>query len=580
MATKKKRKKVVLSDSEKERLKHIKGIQTLMQNIGFHRLPKVDGKQFIYGGRTTEMDDMFFYENIIIIMEYTTGNPNKHLLNKKIVYDLILDNPYDFIDFLLSESIFESQKRVFESSILTKYSKRQLQLRIVYASKEVIDQEQRNLVNVRYLDYSIVKYFECIAKTIKKSTIHEFCDFLDIPFNKIGDNIQNTASSTDHFIGQILPEEHSSFEAGFKIITFYIDANSLLHRVYVLRNDSWRNVDSYEHYQRLIEGKKIRSMRKYLHDKKRVFINNIIVTLSIDDITLKDAKGNELKLDNKGNFSNSDQTNVQPATVSISNKSNIIGVIDGQHRIYAYHVGEDRYESSISSLRNIQNLLVTGIVYPQNLSIPDRLKFEAQLFLEINSTQQSANSRLTQAIENILHPDSTTAIAKYIISKLNESGPFLDMFEEHWYETDKIKTVSIISFALKQLTKLRGNDSLYALWDNPNKEELLTKPDNHQLLQSYKDYCVKELRNLFIGIKHNIDNQLWVMSKRNTPGILNVTTINGFINCLRFLIEDGKTGSVEYYKEKFKGIDQFAYKSYKSSQYRSMGRDMYKQFFQ
>lgn len=200
--------------------------------------------------------------------------------------------------------------------------------------------------------------------------------------------------------------------------------------------------------------------------------------------------------------------------------------------------------------------------------------------MEINSTQQSANSRLTQAIENILHPDSTTAIAKYIISKLNESGPFLDMFEEHWYETDKIKTVSIISFALKQLTKLRGNDSLYALWDNPNKEELLTKPDNHQLLQSYKDYCVKELRNLFIGIKHNIDNQLWVMSKRNTPGILNVTTINGFINCLRFLIEDGKTGSVEYYKEKFKGIDQFAYKSYKSSQYRSMGRDMYKQFFQ
>lgn len=550
-----------------------------MQNIGFQKFPKVDGKEFVYGGRTTEMDDMFYYENVIVVMEYTIGTPGSHLLNKKIVYDSINANPRQFIDFILTHDKFENQKKVFETNILNKYSKGQLQLRIVYASKKAIEQEHRNLVDVKYLDYSIVKYFECISKNIKKSTVYEFADFLGIPFNRLGDNILTTSASSNQFIGQILPEEHSSFDQGFKIITFYIDANSLLHRTYVLRNDSWRNVDSYEHYQRLIDGKKIRSMRKYLHEKKRVFVNNIIATLSIEDITLKDKCDNVLQLDENGFFRNNDETHIQPTNISILNKSNIIGIVDGQHRIFAYHKGEDRYEATIKDLRTKQNLLVTGIVYPSSLSPQDRLKFEAQLFLEINSTQQTAGSRLTQTIENILHPDSTTAIAKYIISKLNESGPFLGKFEEHWYENDKIKTVSIISFALKPLTKLKGEDSLFALWSNPNKNDLITNPNNHRLLQSYKDFCVTEIRNLFIGIKHNVTNEYWTMSKRNAPGILNVTTINGFINCLRFLIENKQTGDIDYYKTKFNGINNFNYKAYKSSQYRSLGRDIFKKHF-
>lgn len=320
-------------------------------------------------------------------------------------------------------------------------------------------------------------------------------------------------------------------------------------------------------------------MRKYLHEKKRVFVNNIIATLRFNCIKLYDANDNQITIDANGNYKN-DKCTVYPAKVEISNASNVIGIIDGQHRIYAYHEGNDKYEEKIAELRKVQNLLVSAILYPNSWSDEERLKFEAQLFLEINATQQNASSNLTQTIENILKPDSSTAIAKHIISKLNESGPLLGLFEEHWYEKDKIKTVSVISFGLKPLIKTKGNDSLFTLWDNLEKNKILQEDTcSTELLSEYKTFCVEKIRDIMIGFKENIPPEMWHMSKRNTPGILNVTTINGIINCLRYLIENGKVGTIESYKEGFKGIDKFEFKSFKSSQYRPMGKAIYEEFF-
>jgi hypothetical protein len=85
--------------------------------------------------------------------------------------------------------------------------------------------------------------------------------------------------STDYH-GSILPEAHSNFDAGYKVVTFYADPDSLLKTAYVLRKDGWR--DSLNLYQRMISKPKIESIRRYLKTQKRVFINNIIVTLPSD----------------------------------------------------------------------------------------------------------------------------------------------------------------------------------------------------------------------------------------------------------------------------------------------------------
>jgi DGQHR domain-containing protein len=577
---KKGRKHKVLTPQELEQNLQKKEIRNLMENIGFSRAPHVEGKEFIYDGRTSELDDVFLYENLVVFTEYTIGSPGIHLLKKKIIYDKINNNPRDFIKFIITEPKFKQFTDILKKTCLKNYTINQLQIRILYASKSALNKEHKdNVDNVHYFDYSIVKYFESISRIIKKSTRFEFFDFLNIDFSKIGANVKSSSiNSVDDFSGHILPEEHSSFKEGYKLVSFYMDADSLLKRAFVLRKDGWRNKDNIGLYQRMVLKKKIKSMRKYLHDKSRVFVNNIIVTLPIDKLKLFDADDNELKIDKYGNFKSGGVTHITPATIQIQNKSNIIGIIDGQHRSYAYHEGDDIYESKIAKLRGIQNLLVTGILYPKDEEEDKRLKFEAELFLEINATQSGATSPLKQAIEFMLTPFSTTSIAKNIINKLNESGPLGTFFEEYWYEKAKLKTSSIVSFGLKPLIKFEGNDTLFKIWSHASKSKLKTGKD-FTALRTYKDFCAEEIRNVFIGIKANIPPQNWKMDRTDPNAMLNVTTVNGIINCLRILVEKDENGDVDFYKKQFTNVNTFKFKAFKSSQYRKLGQELYNHCF-
>lgn len=143
---------------------------------------------------------------------------------------------------------------------------------------------------------------------------------------------------------------------------------------------------------------KIRSMRQYLSENRRVYLGNIIATLP------SATKINDIKTANQ--LSSNDQLNVKPVSISLPDEYNVVGLIDGQHRVYSYHEGVDSYEAQIGRLRIKQNLLVTGIIYPSTASEEEKTLFEAKLFLEINSRQTKVKSALTQEIELIVNPFS------------------------------------------------------------------------------------------------------------------------------------------------------------------------------
>ena len=88
----------------KEQRDQIKEIRDLMKRIGFTRLIGIDGKEFVFDERTSELDDIYVCENIIIITEYTVGEP--HLLKKSILYNKINNNPGAFLRFLLENKVF------------------------------------------------------------------------------------------------------------------------------------------------------------------------------------------------------------------------------------------------------------------------------------------------------------------------------------------------------------------------------------------------------------------------------------------------------------------------------------------
>ena len=586
--TTKRKKRVVLSEDELLRLSHIKDIRMTMEHIGFVRIPGIDGKEIVFKERTSEFDDFFIYENLLLVVEYTSTNDvSTHLLKKKAIFDLIDQSHLDFVEFALNEPKFTFFKEYYEKELKNKYRLGQIHIRILYCSIKTVEPQHKQLFEVNksvfFYDYDIVHYFKSLSATIKRSARYELFHFLSVKASDIGNSVSDMPGS-DKYRGNILPVEKSSFKDGHNIISFYIDAASLIRRAYVLRQESWREDDAGGFYQRMVIGKKISSMRKYLATEGRVFVNNIIATLSSDSAQLLDANGNVVKISEKGIFEGNDSHDqVMPALVQIDDLPNIIGIIDGQHRVYAYHEGIDAYEEKIAVLRGQQHLLVTAVLFPKSIQVASRRKFEATLFREVNNNQTNISSQLKQDIDVMISPFSVTSICKSIISKLNESGPLADLISVHSYDKGKLKTASIVSYGLIPLIKFDDStesDSLYRLWQNPDKQKLNKNCEEYELKKLYVEYCVEKIRDLLIAIKRIISKESWkVYDPKQKCGSLSVTFINGFLNVIRCQIrETGTLLSSEEYYQKLKEIKLDKLKEYKSSQYNKMGKMIYDRY--
>lgn len=474
--TKHGRRKKTVDEKELLKRKQVKEIRLTLSNLGFTMLSGISGHNFTYRDRTTEIDDFWVYENLVFIVEYTTDQDiSKHLLNKKVFYDLVDSSHADFIDFMLSNTLFKPYQDYFEHN---DYTKKQIHIRILYCSLKQVDKQLKNLFtenrSVVFYDYDIAYYFKQIASTIKYSARYEFFLFIKIDHSHIGNS---NISSNNVFEGDILPVEKSSFKDGYNVVSFYIDAESLMRRAYVLRQESWRYDDAGGLYQRMMIGKKINSMRKYLSTEGRVFINNIIATISKESTKLLDNDNNVIEIDTKGQIAGNESgyETIKPTRVQIEDKPNVIGIIDGQHRVYAYHEGTDVYEDAIKKIRNKQHLLVTAVLFPESEKKEERQKFEATLFKEINNTQSNISSALKQQIELMISPFSTTAISKKILNRLNDNGPLHNHIELHSYDKGKIKTGSIVSFGLLPLVKYDDSsesDSFFKIWNNERKTVL------------------------------------------------------------------------------------------------------------
>ena len=584
----KKRQKIILSEEELQRRSHIKDIRTTMENIGFHRISGIDGNNIEYKARPSEFDDFFIYENLLLIAEYTSDNKvSTHLLKKKVIYDLIDQSHREFVEFAIKEPKLASFGEYYNNSLKNKYSVSQIRIRIIYCSIKTVDRHLKEVCatnkSLFFYDYDLVHYFKSLAANIKRSARYELFHFLNVKASDI-DNNRSDIPGSDKYKGNILPVEKSSFKNGHNIISFYIDAASLIRRAYVLRQESWREDDAGGFYQRMVIGKKISSMRKYLANEGRVFVNNIIATLSYDSAQLLDTNGKLISISEEGYFEgNESHDQVTPAQVQIDDLPNIIGIIDGQHRVYAYHEGTDVYEEKISQLRNQQHLLVTTVLFPQSIHKGTRRQFEATLFREINNNQTNISSQLKQDIDVMISPFSVTAVCKSIISKLNESGPLADLIAVHSYDKGKLKTASIVSYGLIPLIKYDdspASDSLYRMWQNPDKKKLNKDCEDFDLKKQYVDFCVEKIRDILIALKKIVPKDSWqVYDPKQKQGCLSVTFINGFLNVIRCLIKDTGTllSSDDYYC-KLKSIKIDNLKEYKSSQYNKMGKTIYNDF--
>ena len=363
------------------------------------------------------------------------------------------------------------------------------------------------------------------------------------------------------FKGTLLPEPHSNFDPGYKVVSFYVSPAALLSRAYVLRKDGWKDV--YGLYQRMIERKKIEAIRQHLRSQKRVFVNNIIVTLP-DDTRIDDKDGKPVDA--------TKITETTPVIVRLPQNSNTVGIVDGQHRVFSYY--EDiQDDPQISKFRNLQNLLATGIMYPKNLPEADRRKFEAGLFLEINSTQKSPAPGVIQAVGIVTDPYLFDSIGKGVVSSLAQMAPLEGLLERHFFDQHVLRTASIVSFGLRRLVRLDGNESIIHVWPSPHKDAVKAKT-NDEALQTYVAFCASQLAMFLSAAKANLPAEAWAIASKEGPGILSVVSVNGLIILFRKVVKSEGLSDFDGYKAKLKNLSNFNFLGYHSSHYNRMANEM------
>lgn len=568
---KNKKKKPKLSKEEAAQKKlqgtHTNFARSVFRNSGFKRFPKLSDKEFTLSGLvTSDFDDIFLYENLLVCLEYTTSksdNVSTHLKKKKIVYDHVVENPESLIDSL------SGLDEEFKNAIGASYNRDEIIIRSVYCSRYDFDNKHKLIItNAIYLDYPELRYFKSLTDSIKRSSLAELIDFLGVDLSALGSGgAVNAHADSKSFPATVLPEANSNFEKGYKVVSFYIDPETLLKQAYVLRRQGWRDSESV--YQRMISKTKIDQIRKHLKSKKRVFVNNIIATLD-DGTRILNEEGHTVDP--------AEITKTETVDLQLPNKLNTVGLIDGQHRTFSYYVSNPD-DLEIAKLRKRQNLLVTGIIYPKGKSNRDREAFEARLFLEINSTQTNAKSDLKQAINRIVDPFSDESIAATVVERLGKgTGPLNGHIVRHWFDTDRLKTTSVVSYGMKPLTKTSGKDSLFFIWNNPEKSKLHDKTHTN-LLNDYVSFCQTEIDCYLIAIRQLLPANLWTPDRKTEGRLLTTTVINSLLICLRMIIENGKTGDTAYYKAKFQGLNPKSFEGFHSSQYGKLAEKLFKKHF-
>jgi DGQHR domain-containing protein len=556
----KKAKRPKLSAAEKALAKiqsdHRSNVRGIFTRAGFSRVTGIADKQFKFDNQQTDVDDIFVFENIVVIAEYTcakTENVGPHLKNKKLIFDKILGDKAQFIEFI-SQKFPDVKTQLPEN-----YHKTQIVVKVVYCSRYEFDEHYKtNVPGPVYFDYPSVRYFMALIDSIKRSARWELLHFLEIPNASVGkDGAIGHAETYHDRKGLILPEAHSNFDDGYKVVTFYTDANSLLRTAYVLRKDGWR--DSLNMYQRMISKAKIEAIRDYLRKQKRVFINNIVVTLP-SDVQPLDRE--------KKTVDPTSLTEITQVWIKLPDQANSIGVVDGQHRIFAYHeTSNDDVE--IAQLRKQQNLLVTGIIFPQGVTSAERETFEARLFLEINSNQTNAKSDLKQAIGLVLEPFSSESIAARVLYGLAKTGPLSGQIQQYFFDTNKLKTASIVSYGLKPLVKTGGADSIFAIWSDPNKASV-AQGSNSAALELYVAFCISTINLVLSAIRKNLPKERWTTESKIEGRVLSTVYVNSFLITIRLLIEKGASLTETSLESALKGIENFNFKEYHSSQYARM----------
>lgn len=550
-------KEIKVNSNEKKLEKLRQKVRYVFETAGFSYIES-DHHTMHVGLRDIEIDMLFMYENIMLVCEDTADSEKtRHAMKKQEAFSQIEANRSSFFELLTNE--FPQHIHLFQEYLDSEY-------KIIYLYFTIEDigfnDEEKNRFNlIRFISPESVEYLYQMSSCIQKSVRFEVFRFLQIDEGDIG-HPSSTAGNQQRINATIIsPQGSTGLNNGIRVVSFMMKAEDLIKNSYVMRKDNWE--ESVFLYQRLIKKERINSIREYILKHETTFFNNIIVSLP-DDVQFFDSNNNSVGLETIGTHG--------AYTMEIPDRMNTICIIDGQHRIYAHYEStrKDDNEVRMERMRKRLHLLVTGIIYPKNMKKNDRTKFESQIFLDINTNAKPVAPEVLIHIESMANPLSPKGLARAVIEIMNKKGPFAQKLEISSLEAGKIKTSSIIKFALKNLVDVNSNNNyFYSHWDG-NKERLLDGDETE--LNEYIEYCASSL-NMYFNAVREVFNEQWNDEKSK---LLSVISINGFIIAYGYCMEKQGIKDFNFYKDALKKVSVDFSKErfpYTSSQYNKFARE-------
>lgn len=570
MAKAKKKKKTAPTEEQlqkREKAKFKRKIRGVFSGAGFTYVPTNDHELYI-GHRKIEIDSLFIYENIWLVCEDTIQKTNikDHIRKKNEAIGEIKANFSDFVAKLCE--LFPEQ-----SSLLTSYSEDRIKLFGLYIplNDPVLTSDDYILFgNLTFVLPQTFNYFKWIVDCVKHSARNEIFRFLGLKNNQIGKKSSGSGTQQSIVAPIIYPREFTGIKEKVRIVSFMMSAEDLLNTCFVLRKDNWE--DSIWLYQRLIKKGKIKKVREFLEKKGEAFYNNIIVSLP-DEVQFKDASGRYVTIDKINDLEGN-------CELILPKEMNSICVIDGQHRIFAHYVSgiDSKQERRISELRQQLHLLVTGLVFEKDVKPEARARIQSEIFHDINSNATAVPRTVLTQIKRIKNPIDDESIAQSVVEQLNKEGLFRNMLQISSLDSGKIKTASIVRFALRYLVTVSpadGKQSLFTYWQG-DKEALLSIDNN--ALQDYVKFCATTLRAYFGAInKHQ--KKYW---NDDSSKLLSVISLNGFIIALTRQLSINGVQDFDFYDNVFDGWEfDFSKEKfpYTSSQYRKFSTKILEEAF-
>lgn len=325
---------------------------------------------------------------------------------------------------------------------------------------------------------SIVEYFEHLAATVPSIAHYQFMSFV----------CKNQRIKTIHSTHIVVPSIRAKYGPKRYCYLFAIHPSTLLPLVTIPHKKKGDEADGLINYQRVVQGAKIKKIAKFISEQRGVFPTNII--LSIEGTCQFDQKAVE--------------GDVPFGLLKLEPRFHTMNVIDGQHRLFAYH-----------GLDNASEDFIYVIAFDK-MEVMDQV----QTFVNINKNQTKVSASLMWDLYTTLldekSPDSKD-VSKFLIAstvkRLNEEDSTFEGLIQY-DSAQKIKKTKVKFtleafctalekegildrcegfLKLKGITTINRQDAMYTLlscfffniakdaaldWNKSNKTETLSRSNN------------------------------------------------------------------------------------------------------